>query len=153
MTALLIAALTAAPAHALPTCPAQRAATKALRGDFGKLADWQRTGYTKLLTGGAERTLVLTAYWPGEGRDGQIDCTGRPLTPGAMASNKIPQGSYVFLPSWGRLFRIVDRGAKRNDNHRACRSSGGVWADVWLKRPSEARGRCNWTPTKAVVCR
>ena len=148
MTTLLLAALLGvAPAQ---QTPGQRVAARALSGEFGKLAPWQRDGYTRLLRQPEARTLVLTAYWPAEGRQSQVDCRGRKLTRGAMASNRLPQGTFVYIPSWGRSFRVVDRGSRSNDRRAGSR---GTWCDVWVSRSRDARGRCDWTATAAEVAR
>ena len=154
LLAALFVAASSPQAQAMPTDPFQRCATKALRGDYGHLSAWQRVGYQKALANGSQpRTFVITGYFPSEGRDGRIDRKGKPLFEGALACNRLPYGSFVFLPSWGRLFRVVDCGARSNDRRREVTRHGGTWADVWLRRASDAKGRCDWSPTRGLVVR
>jgi hypothetical protein len=165
---LLTAALFATLATPPPQTPAQRVAAKALAGDYGKLQDWQRKGYTAILKGTQPQLLVVTGYGPWEGRDGRVDCRGNKLTLGALASNRLPQGTFVYMPTWGMLFRVVDCGAKSNDDPykggkltsygKALESVGATrdeafWADVWLGDGLKARGRCDWRPTRAEVAK
>ena len=152
LTAALLAAMSATH-DTIPTDPFQKCARKAIRGEFGHLAGWQRTGYKRGLSQGVtcSRTLVLTTYYPGEGRDGQVDCRGNKCRPGTLASNRLPHGTVVFIPWTQRLSRVADRGARSNDQRAARR--GGVWVDVWLRHPREARGRADWTPTRGAVVR
>jgi len=159
MTAPYLAALAAllAPPPAGMTrheTPAQHVAAKALAGDYGKLAAWQHKGYSAILRGTEPRLLVVTGYWPGEA-GGTYRAVGGKCRPGTLASNKLPRWAYVYTPSWGRLFRVEDCGSKRNDRRNAVtkHGPGAVWADVWLASSSQARGRCNWTPTRAEVTR
>jgi len=154
---VLIAALTAlmhAPSPAHAATPAQRVAVKALAGDYGKLAGWQVKGYRAILRGTTPRLLVITGYWRGE-RGGTYRAVGGKCRVGTLASNKLPRWSYVYMPTWGRLFRVEDCGAKSNDRRAEVTRHGGgaVWADVWLGDGLKAKGRCDWVPTRAeVVC-
>ncbi len=153
MTAALLAlaALTAIPALAAgDQTPAQRVATKALRGDYGPLAAWQRKGYTAILRGTEPRLLVVTGYWHGE-EGGTTTAAGTHCKPGVLASNKLPRWSYVYMPTWGRLFRVEDCGSPRNDS-KASRL-GGTWVDVWLGDGLKAYGRCDWVATHAEIAR
>ncbi len=136
----------------LPNDPFQRAAIKALRGDFGPLPQWKRAAYRRGLRLGlrAEWPIIATAYWRDEGRSGQIDCRGRPLGSHAAASNIIPQGWMVWLPQAG-LRRICDRGAHSNDVVAARRR--GIWVDIWFETPAAARAARidGWVRTRAAV--
>ena len=52
----------------LPQDPFRRCAVKALRGDYGQLAEWQRVGYARGLEVGAVPVRVwATTYYPEEG--------------------------------------------------------------------------------------
>jgi hypothetical protein len=165
MIALLAvaAATLSPPAVAQPPLdpdPVQRVAALALSGRYGPLEPWQRVGYQKAIRNGSEaRTFVLTGYGPWEGspgsrkrRDGTIDRKGQPLHDGCLAANRLPYGSYVYLPAWGRLFVVRDCGGP-NDQRREVTRHGGTWADVWLRRAREAKGRCDWSPTEGRVVR
>ncbi len=172
MTAALLAlaALTATPALAaepwksfgssLPhtaagdRTPAQRVAVKALAGDYGKLAEWQRKGYAAILRGTEPRLLVVTGYWHGE-EGGTTTAAGTHCKPGVLASNKLPRWLYVYMPTWGRLFRVEDCGSQRNDKRDDVTRHGpnAVWADVWLGDGLRAMGRCDWTATHAEVAK
>ena len=157
---IILAVCKSCSADGLPEDPFRRAATKALRGDFGTLKPWQRQGYERGLAQGvtANTPLVLTAYL-GTERDGRIDRRGRQL-PGpngtgmeTCASNRIPENSWV----WAReeLRQVRDCGSLRNDFcklfRQACRL-GGVsvseahWVDYWWPNAATARrhGRWGW---------
>lgn len=150
---LALAALTAAlPTQPdLPTDPAQRAATKALRGDHGTLKPWQATGYKLIMTTGAraDRTLVLTAYY-GTEPDGRRDRYGNPCTYRTCASNRLPRHAYVWTEQ-SNLRQVLDCGARSNDR-RAARL-GGTWVDAWYRTPRAARaaGIDGWVPVRGAV--
>lgn len=151
---LAVAACTLSPPATPPPDPLQRVAARALSGHYGALQPWQVRGYRLALANGSQaRMFVLTGYWPGEGHSGQVDCRGRKLHSGVLACNRLAYGSYVYLPSWGRLFVVKDCGSRANDRRREVTHHGGTWADVYLRRASEARGRANWTPTEGRVVR
>jgi hypothetical protein len=144
----------AAPPPMLDPDPLQRVAARALAGHYGPLKPWQARGYRKALANGSEpRLFVVTGYFPSEGRSGRVDRRGAPLHPGVIACNRLPYGSYVYLPAWGRLFVVKDCGSSRNDSRREVTRHGGTWAGVYLRRAREAHGRCNWTPTRGSVVR
>ncbi len=139
-------------AEALPRDPFQRAATKALRGDYGPLASWQHAAYATGLQLGLTACwpLVLTQYNRAEGRSGQVDRYGRPCDPRTAASNLIPPGYAIWTPESG-LRRIRDCGARRNDLVAAKR--GGIWVDVWFHSAAAAQraGVDGWLPTRGAV--
>ena len=115
---------------ALPTDPFQRTAVKALRGDYGKLEAWQRTGYARGLKQGVKcnSRVFLTAYYPDEGRDSQIDRRGRRCSMRTAAANKVAENSFI----WTRfgLRQARDCGAHSND--RIARGKKAhFWADYW----------------------
>ena len=150
---LALAALTAAlPTQPdLPDDPAQRAATKALRGDHGTLKPWQREGYTLILGTGAtaSRTLILTQY-NGNEPDGRRDRYGNPCTLRTCASNRLPRHAYVWTER-SNLRQVLDCGARSNDR-RAARM-GGTWVDVWYRsaRHARAAGIDGWVPVRGSV--
>ena len=139
MIGLVLAATTAlAQPLDLPADSFQRAATKALAGQFGKLKPWQATGYRLGLKRGTTcSTYVwITHYSADEGRDGRIDNKGNACTRRTAAANEIPRGSYVWIEDAGELRQILDSGSRRNDRigrgkDRRVRTPG--WVDVWYK--------------------
>jgi hypothetical protein len=154
----------------LPADPFLRCATKALRGDFGRLADWQRAAYQRGLNAGVstDLRLVVTAYHGGEGRQGQVDRYGRPCTMRTAACNKLPRRSYVWTERWG-LRQVLDCGAERNDNcytadnqltafghahaHAGWQMGTGLWLDLWFPNARAARraGCDGWIPQRGAV--
>jgi hypothetical protein len=138
----------------LPTDPAQRAATKAMRGDHGTLKPWQREGYTLILSTGAtaNRTLVLTAYY-GTEPDGIRDRYGNPCTYRTCASNRLPRHAYVWTER-SNLRQVLDCGARSNDSRaRRVGGEGAVWVDVWYRsaRHARAAGIDGWGPVRGAV--
>jgi hypothetical protein len=133
--------------------PFQRTATKALRGDFGKLHDWQRIGYTRGLKLGVTTShkFLVTAYHAGEGRDGRIDNRGRPCTERTAASNRVKRGSYIWTEAWG-IRQVLDCGARSNDR-KADRAGCDSWLDLWFPSARAARraGCDGWAPTAGAV--
>lgn len=152
LSTMLFAALLghAAPSD-LPEDPFQRTATKALRGEYGKLARWQHEGYSRGLAEGvtASRTLVLTQY-NGREASGKIDGHKKPCTMRTCASNRIRQYAWVWTERTG-LRQVLDTGALSND--RRARRLGGTWVDVWFPTARHAReaGVDGWRPTKGAV--
>jgi hypothetical protein len=136
MIAAQIAALVmmAGIGHAeLPREPFQRVARRALTGEFGQLAPWQREGYARGLERGvrADRTCFLTSYYGTEGRSGRTDCKGRRCTLRTAAANTIPQGAYIWTEHGIRQVR--DTGSRGNDS-RARRHGADHWVDYWYPR-------------------
>ena len=152
LSTLIFAALLghAAPSD-LPEDPFQRTATKALRGDYGKLQRWQHEGYSRGLRAGVttSRTLVLTQY-NGREASGKIDRRGRACTMRTAASNLIPENSWVWTRRSG-LRQVLDSGARSNDAY--ARRLGGTWVDVWYPTAQHAReaGVDGWRPTPGAV--
>ena len=136
----------------IPSNPFTVTASRALAGDYGKLAEWQKDAYERGLRLGLspQWQVVLTAYYPSEGHSGKYDCRGARLGPHAASSNLIPQGWYIWTPYSG-LRRVCDRGATSNDlraaKHRA------IWVDIWMPSAAHARrkGLDGWRLTKAVL--
>lgn len=152
LPAMIFAAmLGTSPVPDLPSDPFQYAATKALRGDYGKLATWQREGYTAGLQQGVtvSRCLVLTQF-NGREASGKIDRRGRACTMRTAASNRIPEYSYIWTERTG-LRQVLDTGASSND--RKARGIGGTWVDIWFPTASHAReaGVDGWKPVRGAV--
>ena len=150
-TLIFAALLGSTPSSDLPSDPFQRTATKALRGDYGKLASWQRAGYAAGLQQGVtvSRCLVLTQY-NGREASGKIDRRGRACTMRTAASNIIPENSYIWTERTG-LRQVLDTGARAND--RVARILGGTWVDVWYPTAEHARkaGVDGWRPIRGAV--
>lgn len=152
LSTLIFAALLghAAPSD-LPEDPFQRTATKALRGDYGKLQRWQREGYSRGLQQGVtvSRCLVLTQY-NGNEASGKIDRRGRACTMRTAASNRIPENSYIWTERTG-LRQVLDTGAHSNDWRAS--GLGGTWVDIWYPTARHAReaGIDGWRPVRGAV--
>ena len=148
---IFAAMLGTSPVPDLPSDPFQRTATKALRGDYGKLASWQRAGYTAGLQQGVtvSRCLVLTQY-NGNEASGKRDRRGRACTMRTAASNIVPENSYIWTERTG-LRQVLDTGAHSND--RKARGIGGTWVDIWFPTASHAReaGIDGWRPVRGAV--
>lgn len=152
LSSLLFAALiSTTPSPDLPSDPFQRTATKALRGEYGKLARWQHEGYSRGLAEGvtASRTLVLTQY-NGREASGKRDRRGRACTMRTAASNRIPEYSYIWTERTG-LRQVLDTGARSNDG--IARRKGGTWCDIWYPTERHARraGIDGWRPVRGAV--
>lgn len=121
----------------LPDDPFQRCAVKALRGDFGQLAEWQRVGYARGLDIGATRKRAwVTTYFPEEGHHrGDETASGYGCSERVASANLIPRRSFVWTQATG-LRQVLDRGASSNDD-RARRKPyyAELWIDFW--EPSE----------------
>ena len=130
MITVLLLAMTLSTANAqMPADPFQRVATKALRGDFGKLHDWQARGYRLGLDQGvtANTRIFLTAYY-GTEASGKVDSKGNACTYRTCASNKVKRGSYIWT-KYG-LRQVLDCGALFNDRI-ALRKGADLWVDYW----------------------
>jgi len=149
-------------ADELPACPVYRqVATKALRGDFGELTNWQRKGYSLLLEHGPAREgrAYVTHYTPWEGYPrGEATAYGWHCTEGCWAANAIPAYWYVLVqhPDTGfwELGWIRDNGASWNDAHwkrKAARQ--GVTVDCWLDKWTPRRSQTNrsWVGARYVA--
>ncbi len=126
---------TAEPAE-LPSDPAQRCAAKALRGDFGPLKDWQRTGYWLFAAGeGKWQTAWITRYWAGEPGVNFTTTSGRRVDHQTAAMLDVPFGTFVLvdLPTGFNLRRVWDRGSRRNIS-RARSRGASTWCDLWVPR-------------------
>lgn len=124
----------------LPADLLQRCATKALRGDFGKLAGWQEDGYQRALDKGitVQGKAWVTSYYPAEGfYRGKHTASGRGVSERSAAvcqrERHMLLRHYVWTAAYG--MRIVeDTGA--NSNHRvASRKGADRWIDYWFARP------------------
>lgn len=138
MTAPLLALclLFAGAPAALPENPVERVCAKALRGDFGALAGWQKEGYQALAKGHRTHRAYYTHFGPYEGRQGRVDAYEQPCTMRTLASNKLPRRSWVLLqaPYW-ELRQVLDCGAKSNDRNFAYKHDREVWVDRWHPSP------------------
>jgi len=124
--------------EALPADPFQRCAVRALAGEFGALAPWQREAYTLGLERGVtvKGKAFVTAYYPWEGRSGRVDCKGNPCTKRTAAANRLPYGTYVWVADPCGMRQVLDRGARSNDrvaDRRGC----DLWVDLWMTRRLE----------------
>ena len=122
----------------LPENPIQRVAHKALKGEYGKLEDWQYKAYKYALIQEAKVDGVawVTSYGPWEGfMFGEACAFGYGCSDSTAAANLIPSHYYVLieLPGGWEARRIEDRGAKRND-FLARRKGAEVWIDRWVWR-------------------
>jgi len=139
MTAFLLAAsLVSAPRPDPFIAQARQVATKALRGDFGKLAPWQAKGYEAILRG-PTRTMMAwrTHYGPYEGRQGRVDAYGQPCTKRTLAANRLRRRAWVLLmaPHW-ELRQVLDCGGRGNDAAFADANGCSVWVDRWHRSPA-----------------
>lgn len=130
----------------LPKDPCQRLASKALRGDYGKLNVRQRKAYELLLAQGlteADIGLALaTAYGPWEGYDyGEGTAYGYGCSDLTLAANAIPAHWYILVerrPGQWQVRQIQDTGASWNDRHwrayarRHFRVKAECWIDLFL---------------------
>lgn len=141
-----------AQADDLPTDAFRRCAVKALRGDFGKLHDWQRKAYQKGLARGitADMRLLVTAYY-GTEASGRRDRYGNPCTWRTAASNRLHRKAYVWTERWG-MRQVLDCGAKGNDDD-ADEAGCDSWLDLWFPsaRIARQRGCDGWQPTRGAV--
>lgn len=136
------------PAPALSTDPLQATAREALAGRWGKLPEWKRRSYQRVIAEGLTvrpGRLWVTHYWPAEGRDGQVDCRGNRCTSRTAACNQLPYGTVVWLQEPCGLRQILDVGARRNDR-RARRYGADFWLDRWAPGP-----RGNYLSHYAVI--
>lgn len=143
---ILVATCRCAHAADLPADPALRCATKALRGDYGPLQEWQRVGYTQFLTHGPTwRRVWGTTYYPAEGfRRGQV-CRwwGAGCSERVVAANRLPARSWVWCAEAG-LRQVLDTGSPRNDRV-ADRRGLDLWVDWWEPRRGQTFGDdCVW---------
>jgi hypothetical protein len=129
---LLLTLLAPMPAgQTLPTDPLQACATRAMRGDFGRLKPWQELGYRQALATGAtvQGSAWVTSYYPWE-HDGHRTRSGRKPSHRSAAVQSRDFKRQVFRFCWTGAYglRIVeDSGANRNT--RYARHKG---ADAWL---------------------
>jgi hypothetical protein len=120
-----------------PSDPLQRTARAALAGTYGVLPAWKRTAYQSAVDRGTTvrpGRLWVTHFWPGEGRDGQIDCRGNRCTSRTAACDSLPLDTIVWLENPCGLRVILDRGAARNDR-QARKYGADFWLDRWSPGP------------------
>ena len=136
MTRSILLALICCTAAQSDTIP-QQVATKALNGDYGTLQEWQRVGYTRLLSRGTtEQTAWITHYWTGEPGVGTITASGRRVEQGRTAAMLgVKWGTFVLvsLPQGYSLRQIWDTGSRANAG-RARRRGAETWIDLYVTR-------------------
>lgn len=142
---IIIAALAAAPAPAYCMDVAATVATKALAGEFGQLAEWQRVGYTRLMERGTiRRTAWITHYWTGKPGVGTRTASGRRVEAGRTAAmleprrREWPYGTFVLVevqPGRHELRQVWDTGSTRNAA-RARSRGAQTWIDLFVTRPT-----------------
>ena len=123
----------------LPDNPMEACAIRALRGDFGKLAEWQRVGFSRLLENGARRRVAwITHYWTGEPGVNSTTASSRRVETGRTAAmleprSGMPYGTFVLvdLPAGYQLRQVWDTGSKRNAG-RAQRKGAHTWIDLYM---------------------
>lgn len=136
MIPMLLAVLTAP----TPTVP-QQVAHKALAGEFGVLADWQKEGYQAIIDHGATRhTAWITCYSSSDPGCNRTTASGRTVSPrvAAMRRSQAAFGTYVLisLPSGMELRQVWDTGSSANIP-RAERRGATHWVDRWLPYASQ----------------
>jgi len=144
LACLSVAASVVVGAGRLPEDPARRCAAKALRGDFGPLAAWQRQGYTALLKGSPTyRRAWVTTYYPSEGFPRGAECRwwAAGCSERVAAANKLPAYAWVWVPP-GHLRQVLDTGSRRNDVV-AQRKGADLWLDLWEPRKGALFGDDN----------
>ena len=148
--ATLFAATLAAPAD-LPRDPFQRAATKALAGQFGDLHHWQRDAYARGLASGvtADKRAWLTAYY-GNRPDGKRDRYGRPCTlrHAAARDEQVPRRAFFWTAQSG-IRQVLDTGSAANIR-RARKKGADVWVDAWLPSPAHNSWGSTVTPLAVI---
>ena len=146
MTRSILLALICCTAAQSDTIP-QQVARKALNGDFGELQEWQRVGYSRLLSRGAtEQTAWITAYWTGEPGVGTVTASGRRVEQGRTAAMLgVKWGTFVLvsLPQGYSLRQIWDTGSPANRG-RAQRRGAETWIDLYVTH------RTNWTSVSKI---
>jgi len=147
LRAAALAVLTALPLAAdtdnreectLPTDPFQRTAARALRGDFGELAEWQRLGYERIAAGqGQRQRLWITFYWRKQANcpGGSRTASGMPVSTriAAMLDRRNPWGDWVLvsLPEGMQLRQVYDTGSRANRPRARIRGADD-WCDLWV---------------------
>ncbi len=141
-----------------PVCPARRTAARALRGDWGPLADWQAEGFRRILAEGVvRRTAWITCYWAGEPGVNHTTASGQRVQAGRTAAMLHPTGrrlrggefgGYVLisLPGGMELRQVFDTGSPRNASR--ARSRG---AQTWVDRYVTRRTSRSWVAPVYVV--
>lgn len=125
----------------LPTDAFRRCATKALRGDYGELAEWQRKGYQRGLCNGAQKTRCwVTTFFPAEGNHrGDTTASGWGCSERVASANLLPMWTWVWTPQTG-IRQVMDRGARSNDAVAQRRYGAELWIDFWEPREGSLFG-------------
>ncbi len=128
-------------------CPARLYAAEALNGKHGKLEEWQRVGYTRILQNGVRRERAwVTHYWTGEPGVGTVTASGRRVEAGRTAAmleprkrfGGMPYGKFVLLKVDGSanewiLRQVWDTGSTRN-KYRAAELMCTTWVDLYMPK-------------------
>ena len=153
-----------------------RTAVKALRGDYGKLHDWQREGYERGLKLGipGDLRLILTQYNYNE-PDGKRDRYGRDimghyrkyglrhcaLAKRLVANHGPMENGWVWTERYG-IRQVLDCGANSNESHKEFRKArhdagweDATWCDYWFTSGGAARraGLDDWQPNRGAIIR
>ncbi len=135
----------------LPSCPARRTAVRALRGDFGELAEWRRIGYTRILANGVRQQQAwITNYnerCPGvnrttaSGRNVETGRTAAMLHDSGRRLRRAEFGGFVLLemPQGMELRQVWDTGSPAN--MRRARARG---AETWVDRYTPGSRAGSW---------
>jgi hypothetical protein len=118
-------------------------AAKAINGHFGKLPEWKRVGYQRILDNGVKtKTAWVTNYWTSEAGVGTITASGRRVEAGRTAAMLHPSGKrlrpgqfgyfvLIELPHGYELRQVWDTGSPANQ-HRAERKGACTWVDRFV---------------------
>ena len=140
MRYLIILILATGAAEATPPwtpCQFQRVAQRALAGEFGELATWQRDGYALIALGrGDTQRAWITYYWSGEPGVNRTTASGMGVSSRVAAMLDVPFGSYALVPVGDgyQLRQVYDRGSRANIR-RAQSRGASTWIDLWVPRP------------------
>lgn len=126
--------------------PLKMAAAKALRGDYGRLREWQRIGWQEVMDQGTYPGQVawVTNYWTGEPGVGTVCASGRRVEVGRTAAmlhssgRRLRTGEFgyyvvISLPTGYELRQVWDTGSPRNAA-RARKKGAETWIDRYVPR-------------------
>jgi len=136
----------------LPLDDFQRAAIKALRGDYGELTDWQRDGYTWGLAQGvlANRLAKVTAYgykWESTAMAGGVwTASGAYVNLRGVAANpELPFGTLIWTEQGLRY--VTDRGGWVKVGRAFVH---GRWKQVTSSRETANLDYYTWGPVETI---